>query len=222
MGVCCTSKSSIENLIDSFWKQIKLRNLNPNELKDLIRTTFKGGQNTKNLVVSGDYKALIEKCLVNDDHLDESTQFFIDIFNAYNKEAGPNTTRYFLLSLFFLADSKPGEAKKGFKDIYEIFGLPSSKIKNQFAIDKNICIDIVKVYVSMITLDTVKHYKVLLNHPNLSNIEAYFSLENQTIYVNELFKKISDEKITLETLFKLDLNIDNKIRESIIEISEKK
>ena len=221
MGVCCHSKSVIENQINDFWSSINLRETDPSHFKEMINIKSKIANGR---VVAIDFERdFISNYFVNENSKQETNKFFKDLYETYTKDSDGLSSKYFFICFYFLTNNKmSANARRFFKETAQIFNFTSSENeKKVVTYKKDLLINITKFYVNLISLETVKNYTpVAINTSSLS-LETAFSLGNQNEYVANLFNGFGEgPNLTLESFWSLypTLSNDSGVRDSLMEI----
>jgi hypothetical protein len=220
MGACCTARSSIETEINDFWKSLKIRESDP---VDLFKKIKSNSNILNNRLMARDFKTdFVESFLINEENKEDCLLFFSQLYNNNYNDNDPLLNQYFFISLFFLTKpSFSAKTKKHFKDTAEIFNFKSTKNeKNVITYQVELLKNIIRYYVNLISLEVVKGFPPISTKQEFDGLKEIFSLNNQNLYVEELFSKFEEKSITLDVFWTLfpTLCDDIKIRDSLMKI----
>ena len=226
MGHCYSSLTNEEIQINDFWKDLKLRKIQPVTLEQTIKNKTK--ITNSNSEVPDFSKDFIDPFLSNDEYNKESTAFFSELLEKYSKETDTFKLKYFFLSLYFLTSPNYMKtAKNFFKKTTETFYINfTENEKKVTTYNKELLKNIVLFYVNLISLETVNHYGPFKEDPH-NPLKSAFSLENQYDYVNQLFeddKEFEGKDIKLDIFWKLTTILfdDVEIRGALMDLNIKK
>jgi hypothetical protein len=157
MGSCaCNSTSTNEQILNSFWASLPIRQKFPSEYKKIVIDAF---AKTKNFNERA--KDVENVCLTSSDHKEISTALWSDIVSkSKNKQ-------YFFLSLFFLCQSNKNDAKAIFREIVQLSNANKVIVKDEQTKKEFIhleeMIDILTFYISYVSEACIPHVKNLVN-----------------------------------------------------------
>lgn len=225
MGACaCGFKASSELIFKEFWDKILLRSKPANDWTDMIKLKM----DTKGPKRISDKKwiTVIDALLTTPENKEASTSMWRNAMVTADISGG----EYLIfLSCLFLVKKNSYEVKKNFEDLAktvcnmkELF----KNVNNSLMFKKNKLMEVVKFYVNLISLFSVKELSYLSS--NKKEFEDYhedkFRIQLQSYWIEEeIFGSSTNEWIDLDDFFETQypkLINDSDVRSRLIEISE--
>lgn len=216
MGACACNRSSDETIVRDFWQAIPLREVIPSKytehVKELIR---KGSIDTESVYE----KELVESHLLNKDHKDHSKKLFVGF-----KRDHPKLYNEFIVALFFLTKRDAREAHGAFIELIKTLNLDilSSGSNNEYEISKQEFVDILSLYVNLVSLYGVEYLKDFARDSLYfeKSLRQIYSVSHQHKFIDRQLENYKGYTIPLSKFFEHEYNNfadDTHVRDGLYE-----